>query len=222
MPTYYPYFFSNQNIPEESVNFPLVQNTSVDGAKACVCVGYANENGELKYVDQAYLESNDLHFASILSEATEQVLTGRDAVEWENIVFNWEGEDISILRKKGDFLTASEVLNPVMLQELEEFFDCHLMSVALPNQNEIYVAAVPGALASMIHKEFSTSEANGSIAVSNMIYLSHKGEIIASAEVDATEYEVESKKPGNRTRGKKDTARRKPKKKFTVDKSRLK
>ena len=223
MPVYYPYFFSNKNIPTDSVNFPLVQNTSVESATACVCVGFADETGALQYIGQDYLDKNDLHFANVLNEATE-FLDDRDDVEWENIVYNWEGEDISILRKKGDFLTASEILNPVMLKELQEFFQCNLMAVAIPNQTTIYVAESPSALASLVHREYNDAENHDDIAVSNMIYLSHNGEVIASAEVDASEYEITETKSESKdhSKGAKKNAAKRKKKKFTLDKSRLK
>ena len=231
----YPFLIdSSQANSNQLFHRPIIKTTSKEST-ALVAFAFRFDDGQLQFITSQEAKENEYSLEDTEANAL-QNYAELPAAEWESSFISFEGEEIPVLSRHGDELTATSVLNPYIIDEIQKHFDVKLLTIAIPDQNTVIVCPSSEALASIIREQYTAAEN----PLSNRVYLSNNGVIVASADAPIVKSSLKLKtpkvtasaSPAKKTLGKsikpakktltKGVGGERKKKKLKVNKSRLK
>lgn len=162
----------------EYVHWPLVPDADV--AVPLVAYGTAGV-GEFHYVTWRALHSSGLHPEKVEAIGRQNLRARRGGSKWGIEVD--AGRDLTYLVRRGNDLTASEILDPDALRWAQEYWGTTEICVAVPSRR-VLLAFAPVDLAVMsevVRREHARAKAAGFRTVSPLVFSAKDGALVGVA-----------------------------------------
>jgi len=161
--------------------------------RAIVCYGYKDQTGKYQYLTQVEAQQNGLTVERVEYEAMANLLylDQQDQSEWVPVMTEVRGQQATILTKTGSDITASNILRPDILKDLQHYFETPTIAVAIPNRNTMLACSKASLMLDYFKRKYQESISYGYEPVSDMVYLARGGALIGAAPFPGTEEYVD-------------------------------
>ncbi len=182
MPPIYPMLTPPDALDTET--FVARQLTETDEYEVpLVAFARFDEQGGLSYISRDAIKKKGHGIGQLEAAAMKNLVNRGGRPDWkpENISFG-QGE-VTILRRQGDLVTASDILDRELTNIAQNYFSCEQLFIAVPTQ-AIMLAADDGMHLAGLVNHYCRDAAAPSPPLSPLIFCLEKGEIIGIAEFE--------------------------------------
>ena len=131
------------------------------------------------------LESSGTTFEELEAKAMENLLARDDRPSWEPSNIDFEGQTVTVLSRKGDDFTGSDLLDQEMMAIAQNYYGTEHIFVGLPTRNVMLAADSDLYIAELIREFYENAEDHEQEALTPLVFRMQGGYIMEAAEVDA-------------------------------------
>lgn len=157
--------------------------------RAVVCYGMKGDNGKNQYLTSIEADQSGYTLDIVEAEAMQNLvyLDQQEDADWVPVITESQGQKVTLLTKTGSDITASNIIRPDILRDLQHYFEASHVAISVPNRNTIIACAKPTLMLDYIKRMYQESVSRGYEPVSDMVYLAKGGMLIGAAPFPGTE-----------------------------------
>ncbi|MCH2206965.1 MAG: hypothetical protein MK132_13995 [Lentisphaerales bacterium] len=157
--------------------------------RAVVCYGMKGENGKNQYLTSIEADQSGYTLDMVETEAMQNLLylDQQEDADWVPVISESQGQKVTLLTKTGSDVTASNIIRPDILRDLQHYFEAPNVAIGVPNRNTIIACAKPTLMLDYMKRKYEESVSRGYEPVSDMVYLAKGGLLIGAAPFPGSE-----------------------------------
>ncbi len=167
---------------EQFVNRPLTETDEFD--VPLVTFARFGDQGQVKCTTWAALQKRGHKIDNIERKGMKDLVERGERPGWEPMNVNHEGQEVTILMRQGDVVTASDILDPEMMNIAANYFSSEEVFVGIPCQTTMIASNQGEYIHAAVMEHYNAAPANGLIALSPLVYCVKDGKIIGIAAFD--------------------------------------